>query len=104
MRRHPEPVGLRTRKARNTHREYSTVRYTPETFSLSISSLRNEAWSGDSPRHYTPWLNGGGDPRGPMGPPRHGGFTQELDRWLLSRDISSILDARCDACGRKRGK
>ena len=64
MRRHPEPLGLGTRKARDTHREYSTARRTPETFSLSISSLRNEAWSEGSPRHDTLWLKGGGGPPG----------------------------------------
>jgi len=97
MRRYPEPIGLGTRKARDTHREYSKVRSAPETFSLLISALRNEAWSGGSPRHDTPWLNGGGGPPGSMGPPRRGGSTPELNHWLQSRAILTILDARCDA-------
>jgi hypothetical protein len=77
MRRYPEPIGLGTRKARDTHREYSKVRSAPETFSLLISALRNEAWSGGSPRHDTPWLNGGEGPPGvhgiatPYSTPRH---------------------------------
>jgi len=36
-----------------------------------------------------------------MGPPRRGGSTQELDRWLLSPAISTIPDVRRDACSRK---
>jgi hypothetical protein len=104
MRRQPEPAGLGTRKARDTQREYSTGRKTPEVFSLSISSLRNAAWSGGSPRQDTRWLKGEGVLRGPMGSPRRGGSTPEPDRSLLSRAISTILDARCDACNRNRGK
>jgi len=102
MRRHPEPTSVGTRKAHDTHREYSTDRSTPETFNLSIS-LRNEAWSGGRPRHNTHWLNGGGGPPGAHGRPRRGGSTLELDRWFLSRAISITLDARCDACNRKKG-
>ena len=39
-----------------------------------------------------------------MGPPRRGGSTPKLVRVLLSRAISTIPAARCDACNRNGGK
>jgi hypothetical protein len=39
-----------------------------------------------------------------MGPPRRGGSTPELVRWLLSRAISTIPAARRDACSQNGEK
>ncbi len=102
--RHSAPAGLGTRKSRENQRKLSTWRNSPLRVSLLIFFFKKTTSSRGSPRHETPWLNGGGGLYASKGPPRRGGPTPLLVRSSLSLSTSTIADARCDECSRKRGK